>query len=156
MAYIFLLMRRSVVIAVGALAMVALVVQIAVADPVSREAAAQLTHKQVLRIALREAAHSRDPHPKRIEMATGSPRAALYVMEPRLTSGSDLGEEEVDLVVMHGRFEIDGSHPPHSRIAPGKVMELIVGAHTGFVTARSLSDHVPVPLSHLGPVTRLR
>jgi hypothetical protein len=151
-------MKRVALTAAGALvAATVLVAQVAVADPISRTADPVLRHRQVLRIALREAEQSQDPRPKRIEMATGSLRNAASVMDPtdRLGSGAG-GEEVVDLVVMHGYFHINGSPPRGHSIAPGKVMELIIGAHTGFVEGRSLSNEEPVALSHLGPVTRLR
>jgi hypothetical protein len=147
---------KTVVVTSVVLVALALVAQIATADTASLKSTPELTHKQVLEIALREARHSADPHPKRIEMATCSLRGARHVMEPREWLSSATGMETVDLVVMHGYFHIDASHPPHSRIAPGKVFELIIGAHTGFVQARSLSDRVPAALSHLGPVTHLR
>jgi len=151
-------MKRVALTAAGALvAATVLVAQVAVADPASQTTGAVLTHRQVLQIALREARQSRDPHPKRIEMASGSPRKAMRVMDPTGSLGSGVdGEGVVDLVVMHGYFHIN-AHPPRGRsIAPGKVMELVIDAHTGFVGGRSLSNEEPVALSHLGPVTRLR
>ncbi len=143
-------------IGLAAIVAVALIAQMAGADPASRESGRVLTHKQVLDIALREAAHSEDPHPKSIEMATGSLGAAAKVMEPGAVGGSVLTNPElVDVVVMRGYFHINGSPPRGSHIAPGKVLCLTISAHTGFVEARSLGNKVPV-LSHLGPVTRLR
>jgi hypothetical protein len=128
----------------------------AAADPASQESGSVLTDKQVLDIALVQAAHSRDPHPKRIEMATGSLGAALKVTEPRAITGSATTSPElVDLVVIRGHFHIIGSPPLGRHIAPGRVLELIIGAHTGFIESRSLGNEVPV-LSRLGPVTRLR
>jgi hypothetical protein len=116
-----------------------------------------LTHKQVLEIALREAVRSRDPHPKRIEMASGSLKDATSVTDPSGGLGSAVdGKEMVYVVVMHGYFHVNGSPPRGRSIAPGKVLELIIGAYTGFVQERSLSNKVPVPLSRLGPVTRVR
>jgi hypothetical protein len=115
-----------------------------------------LSHRQVLRIALGKAAQSKDPHPKRIEMATGSLRDAISVSEPTGGLGSGAyGEELVDLVVMHGYFHIIGSPPLGHSIAPNKVLELIIDAHNGSIEGLSLGSKVPVPLSHLGPVTRL-
>jgi hypothetical protein len=148
-------LTRTTVIGLVAIAAVALVVQMAAAAPASQKSNHVLTHQQVLHIALREAVNSRDPHPKRIEMATGSLGAAIKVTEPNATSGSVLTSPElVDLVVMHGYFHINGPHPRGSRIGPGKVLSLILSAHTGFVEARSLGNKVPA-LSHLGRVTRL-
>jgi hypothetical protein len=140
------------------LAAIMLAASIATASSTSPQATGvALTHEQVLQIALREARRSRDPHPKRIEMATGSPAVAMSVMEPTIKSATGVGGgEAVDLVVMHGYFHIDASPPPGRRIAPGKVIELMIGAYSGSREARSLSDRVPVPLSELGPVTRLR
>lgn len=147
---------RVNVVGLAAIVAAALFAQIAVADSTSRESGSVLTHKQVLDIALREATKSRDPHPKRIEMASGSMGAAIKVEEPQAVSGSALTNPElVDLVVMRGYFHLDASHPRGGRIAPGKILELIIAAHTGFVEGRSLGNEVPV-LSHLGPVTRLR
>jgi hypothetical protein len=150
-------MRRMAAIGAGALAAIVLVAQIATADPASMEAGPALTYRHVLNIALTEARDSADHHPKRIEMATGLLKDAVKVMDPTSGLGPVIdGRQVVDMVVMHGYFHVNAPHPSHSRIAPGKVMELIIGAHTGFVQARSLGNKVPVPLSHLGRVTRLR
>jgi hypothetical protein len=151
-------MKRFALTVAGALvAAIVFIAQIATADPASQTTGAVLTHRQVLQIALREAERSMDPHPKRIEMASGSPRAAMSVMDPTGRLGSGVNEEVVvDLVVMHGYFHINGSPPPGRSIPPGKVMEFIIDAHTGLVAARSLSNREPVALLHLGPVTRLR
>ncbi len=150
-----LLIRATAICAIAIVA-VALIVQMAAADPASQKSGHVLMRQQVLHIALREAANSQDPHPKRIEMATGSLGAASKVMDPQGISGSVMRSPElVDLVVMRGYFQINGPHPRGSRIRPGKVLCLILSAHTGFVEARSLGDKVPV-LSHLGRVTRLR
>jgi len=90
-------------------------------------------------------------------MVSGSLRAATGVTDPTGGLGSAVnGQEVVDLVVMHGYFHVNGSPPRGHHIAPGKVLELIIDAHTGFVQGLTLSDEVPVPLSQLGPVTRLR
>jgi hypothetical protein len=133
-----------------------LLAQVALASPASPETTPVLTHEQVLQIALREAEQSGYPHPKRIEMASGSLKVATSVTDPTGRLGSAVnGKEAVDLVVMHGHFQVNGS-PPHGRhIAPGKVLDLIIDAHTGFVQELTLSNDVSVPLSHLGPVTRL-
>jgi len=150
-------MRGLAAIGAGALAAVVLAAQVAPADPVSPTAGPALTYKQVLHIALGEARSSNDPHPRRIEMASGSLRDAMSVMDPTGGSGTaGDGQETVDLVAMHGHFRIDAPHPRGRQIGPGKVIELVIGAHTGFVQGRSQSDSVEVPLSHLGPVTRLR
>jgi hypothetical protein len=150
-----ILLTRIAVIGLAVIASVVLVVQMAAADPASQKSGSVLTHKQVLEIALKEAKSSRDQHPKRIEMATGSLGAAMKVMDPQGISGSVMTSPElVDLVVMRGYFHINGPHPRGSPIQPGKVLCLILSAHTGFVEARSLSNKVPA-LSHLGRVTRL-
>jgi len=139
------------------LAMGMLVLPAAGADPVSLASGAVLSNKQVLHIALGVAARSAEPHPKRIEMASGSLKDATSVTDPTGGLGSiENANEEVDLVVMHGYFQIDGS-PPHGRsIAPGTVFALIINAHTGTIQEISLANRLPVPLSRLGPVTRLR
>ena len=62
----------------------------------------------------------------------------------------------VDLVAMHGRFTSSGSHPHNTPEPKGKVLEVIFSAHSGTVFAVSLAPRVPVPLSRLGRVTRLR
>ncbi|HEY5194330.1 MAG TPA: hypothetical protein VIJ39_10730 [Solirubrobacteraceae bacterium] len=145
---------RATVVGLAAILGLALAVQVASADPASRETDPVLTHEHVLHIALVEAKESQDPHPKRIEMATGSLSAALRVMEPK-ASAAPAGTEVVDLVVMRGYFHINAPHPRGHPIAPGKVLCLVINAHTGFVQARSLGSEVPA-LSHLGRVTRLR
>jgi hypothetical protein len=148
-------MKRVAAIGAGILvAVTMLVAQSAAAAPASPATGPVLTHRQVLQIGLLEAGRAGDAHPKRIKLASGSLRDALRVTDPRseLESG---GSEVVDLLVMHGYFHINGSPPRGRSIAPGKVMELIVDAHTGFVEGRSLSNKEPVALSHLGPVTRL-
>jgi len=124
------------------------------ANPVSSQTGPVLTHEQVLHIALTEAGNSQDPHPKRIEMATGTLSVAMRVIESG-ASTSPAGDEAVDLVVMRGFFHINASHPRGRSIPPGKVMCLILNTHTGFVEARSLGNKVPF-LSHLGRVTQLR
>jgi hypothetical protein len=150
-------MKRPSVIGAGILVAIMLAAHVASADPASQETGPVLTHKQVLQIALTEAKRSADPHPKRIEMASGSLKVATSVTDPTGRLGSGVNEKEaVDLVVMHGHFQVNGSPPLGRHIAPGKVLELIVGAHTGFVQELTSGNDVPVPLSHLGPVTRLR
>lgn len=144
-------------IGAGILVAIMLAAQVALAGPASQETGPVLTHKQVLQIALTEAKRSADPHPKRIEMAGGSLKVATSVTDPTGRLGAAVnGKEAVDLVVMHGYFHVNGSPPLGHHIAPGKILELIIGAHTGFVQELTLSDDVPVPLSQLGPVTRLR
>ena len=150
-------MKSPPVIVTGTLVAIMCIAHVAAADSASRETGPVLTHKQVLQIALTEAKRSADPHPKRIEMVSGSLRAATGVTDPTGGLGSAVnGQEVVDLVVMHGYFHVNGSPPRGHHIAPGKVLELIIDAHTGFVQGLTLSDEVPVPLSQLGPVTRLR
>jgi hypothetical protein len=128
--------------------------QVATANPVAAETGPVLTHEQVLHIALTEADNSQDAKPKRIEMATGTLSGAMHVMDSG-ASGIPEGDKDVDLVVMRGYFQINAPEPRGSVIPPGKVMCLIIDAHTGFVQARSLGDKAPL-LSHLGRVTRLR
>ncbi len=149
-------MRRVIVTYAASLAAIALVAQMAAAAPASQPTGSELTHKQVFHIALVEASRARDPRPKRIEMASGTQGAAMKVMEPRGEGSALSSQLPVDLVVVHGYFHVIGSPPRGDHIAPGKVLELMIDAHSGFVLGLSLSDTVPVSLSRLGPVTRLR
>jgi hypothetical protein len=145
---------RTIALGLAMIAALALGAQTAVAGPVSQKVTPVLTHRQVLQIAVTEAGNSQDPNPKHIAMATGKLSVAMRVMDPG-GSGSPGGDEIVDLVVMRGYFHINGSPPPGRVIPPGKVMCLIIDAHTGFVEGRSLGNEVP-HLSRLGRVTRLR
>jgi hypothetical protein len=116
-----------------------------------------LTHEQVLQIALKQARSANDPSPTRIEMASGPLKKALRVMgeSGAQNPGIDPGVQ-VDLVVMHGVFHINAPHPPNHLIGGGKVIELILDAHTGTVFDRYQGDRAPSSLRQLGPVTRLR
>jgi hypothetical protein len=146
---------KSIAAGLATAAAIALGMQLAAAAPAS-PAGSPLTRAQVLHIALTEAKDSQDPHPKRIEMVTGTLASAEQVLEAKDTPGSlQSNSESVDVVVMRGHFHIDAPHPRGHPIGPGKVLGLILDAHTGSVEVRSLSDVVPA-LSHLGRVTRLR
>jgi hypothetical protein len=150
-------MKGLLVACAATLTMALLATQMAEGEPTPQATGPEISHKQVLHIALVEARNSADKHPKRIEMASGTLKDATSVTDPAGGLGSAVnGEEPVDVVVMHGYFHVNGSPPRGDSIAPGKVLELIIDAHAGFVQGLSLSDNVPVPLSHLGPVTRLR
>lgn len=117
-----------------------------------------MTHKHVLNIALTAAKDSQDPDPIRIEMATGPLKRAWHVLEPEAKFGTlENAKEVVDLVVIHGYFHLSGTHPPPGHeVKPGKIMCLILNAQTGMLRGRSLSDAMPLPLSRLGRVVRLR
>jgi hypothetical protein len=150
-------MRGIAAIGLGILAAAVLVAQIAVAQPASPEMGHVLAHRQVLQVALARAKRAGDPHPKRIEMASGPLKDAMSVSDPTSGLGPAVdGEELVDLVVMHGWFHVNGSPPRGRHIAPGRVLEVIVDAHSGFVQGLSLGNRLPVSLSRLGEVTRLR
>jgi hypothetical protein len=149
-------MRLAFKVFAGTLTLIVLATQAAAATSASQATGSELTHKQVLQIAITEASRSRDPNPKSIEMASGTQGAAMKVIEPGGTGSALSSQLPVDLVVMHGYFHVVGSPPRGRSIAPGKVLELMIDAHTGFVLELSLGNKVLVPLSHLGPVTRLR
>jgi hypothetical protein len=145
-------MRKVAAASVGALTAIVLAASIAAASSISPPATSvALTHKQVLQIALREARHAADPHPKRIEMATGPLGVALKVMG----GGATASEEPVDLVVMYGHFKINAPSPRNHPIGPSHVLQLIITAYSGSIEARSTAAP-GAPLSQLGPVTRLR
>jgi hypothetical protein len=147
-------------LAIGSAALGALV--LAAAAPASSASQARLSHAQVLKIALRVARADGDARPTRIELASGRLEVAVKVFDPRAHPTAHglkaLGGARsiVDLVAMHGRFASHGPHP-HNRLEPkGRVLELIMNAHSGTVFGVSLAPKVPVPLSRLGHVTRLR
>jgi hypothetical protein len=117
---------------------------------------------QVLKIALRVANADGDPHPSRIELASGRLKAAVKVFDPhahptpaglRALGGA---KSTVDVVAMNGHFTSAGSHPRFKPQPKGKVLELIMNARSGVVFGVSLGPKVRVPLSRLGRVTRLR
>ncbi len=123
---------------------------------------------QIRRIALREATLARDQHPRLIEFATGSLKKASKVMDPQgvlyPTPTPQQARElktKVALILMRGRFFPNHSEPPphhHGRPrhrTPVTVIELLIPLQGEGPTGRSFGDSVPVPLSHLGPVTRL-
>lgn len=146
----------------SAIALLALIALGLAATPTFASARAkQLTHARVLAIALRIAKLDGDAHPSEIAAASGRLEEAIKVFDPHAhptPSGlKALGgaSSVVDLVAMHGHFTSNG--PPHNRPEPkGRVLELIFSAHSGTVFAVSLGSRVPVPLSRLGHVERLR
>jgi hypothetical protein len=121
-----------------------------------------LSRAQVLKIALRVARVEGDAHPTRIELASGRLKAAIKVFDPHAHPTSaglkalGGGKSTADVVAMHGRFTSTRPRPHNARAPKGKVLELIFSAHSGTVFALSLGPKVPVPLSRLGHVTRLR
>jgi hypothetical protein len=146
-------MSKAIAIGSTVVLGLALTAQSLAANSVLPETGRLLTHEQVLHIALTEADNSQDPSPKRVEMATGALSVALHVTDSGAGTGQ-AGNEVVDLVVMRGYFHINAPHPRGQSIPPGKIMCLILNAHTGFVEDRSLGSKVPL-LSHVGRVTRL-
>jgi hypothetical protein len=149
--------RRS---AIGCAALGTLV--LATAGPATSATQTQLTHAQVLTRALRVAKADGDAHPTHIELASGRLEKAVKVFDPH-AHPTALGLKVlggatsiVDVVAMRGRFTSHRSHP-HNRPEPkGRVLELIMNSHNGTVFGVSLGSNVPVPLSRLGSVTRLR
>ena len=126
---------------------------------VGRATGPVLTLEQLLVIALPEAKLDGDAQPTETVIAKGRLVVALKVMNPRVTTPAARLEAAgganslVYLVAMHGHFVIH-SHP-HGKPEPtGRVLELIIDAHTRFVSALSLKSKVPVPLSRLGRAKR--
>jgi hypothetical protein len=148
----------ALVIGFAALVMVVLVAA-AAAVPAS---GTRLTDAHVLEIALRVAKADGDAHPTRIELASGRLKAAVKVFDPHAHPTAAglkaLGGARsiVDLVAMHGRFTSHGPHPHNAPEPKGRVLELIMNAHSGTVFAVSLGPKVRVPLARLGRVTRLQ
>jgi hypothetical protein len=122
-----------------------------------------LTQAQVLQIALSEAKSNGELHPSRIMTASGRLKKALKVFDPQsgitpygiaLFGGANT---PVDLVALYGHFTHYGAKlPPFTRRPRGRVIELIVNAHTGDVLAFALLNKLRAPLSRLGRVSRLR
>ncbi len=138
-----------------------------------RAARPVLSHKRLLHIALRVARSYGARHPKDIVEATGRHAIADRVFdepEPRSPEApqlpiiqkaqTELTSEEggpnrlVDLLAMRGHF-VKRARPHGFPGAEGRVLTLIVDAHTGVVYARGLVEKTP-DLSQLGHVTRLR
>lgn len=135
---------------------------LATATPARATPRRPLNHAEVLKIALRGAKADGDAHPTSIELASGPLNAAVKVFDPRAHPTAAglraLGgaKSVVDVVSMRGHFTSHGPHP-HNRPEPkGKVLELIMNAHSGTVFGVSFAPKVPVPLSRLGHVMRLR
>ena len=133
-----------------------------IAAPAGGSTGAGLSSAQILTIALREARRSGDAHPTDITMASGPLKTASEVEDPHSTPGpgfpSEAGGIVVDLVAMHGRFFYTGPRPPsrpgEKKQPPSTVMELVINER-GFAASKAWLADVPVPLSRLGPVTRL-
>jgi len=93
-------------------------------------------------------------------MAAGTVERASKVQDPNLTYMSSAEANGVAyLVAMHGHFHYNGPQPPprhhREKLRAIPVMELIIN-EDGLVASKAWMPKVPVPLSHLGPVTRLR
>ena len=97
-------------------------------------------------------------------MASGPAWTAAEMLSrhtmPEPGKPSSGAESTMYLVAMHGRFYYNGPQPPPRRgerqkQTPSTVLEVIIN-ESGLVAASAWMDNVPVPLSHLGPVTRLR
>ncbi len=130
-----------------------------------------LTHKQVLRIALRVAKSYGVQHPKGILEATGRLVAADEIFdkpepgfrspespEMRRAEAEIMNQEGgpnrlVDLLTMRGHF-VKRTRPDGFPGAGGRVLDLIIDARTGVVDGRGLIEKAP-DLSRLGHVTRL-
>src|SRR5690554_4353956 len=136
--------------ALGAAALGALALGAAPAGA-AKGAPLRLSNAQVLRIALRVAGADGDAHPTGIAFARGRLAPAVRVFDPRAHPTARglkaLGgaRSVVDLVAMHGRFKSKGSHP-HS----GRVLELIMNAHSGEVFGVSIGPTLLAQLSRLG------
>jgi hypothetical protein len=148
------------VFALGAAALAALT--FAASQAGAATIAKPLGHAQVLKIALRLAKLDGDSHPSQVMLASGHLQKAVKVFDPA-AHPTRLGLEKlggakslVDLVAMRGHFTSSGPHPIHTPKPKGKVLELIMNAHTGAVFGVSLGPKLRVPLSRLGPVTRLQ
>lgn len=130
-----------------------------------------LTHKQVLRIALRVAKSYGVQHPKGVLEATGRLVVADEIFdgpEPgfpapqspvmRQAEAEIMNQEGgpnrlVDLLAMRGHF-VKKAQPDGFPGAEGRVLDLIIDAHSGVVDGRGLVEKAP-DLSRLGHVTRL-
>jgi hypothetical protein len=67
-----------------------------------------------------------------------------------------LEASEVVVVTMHGDFVLDNARVPHGQPAPtGKVLTLILDAHTGQVEGRAVSDDIAPGVASLGPARAL-
>jgi hypothetical protein len=134
---------------------------LATAAPANSKPRAPLTHRQVLKIALRVAKLDGDSHPRQVRLASGRLEKAIKVFDPhahptaRGLNALGGAKSIVYLVAMNGHFTSHGPHPHNRRQPKGRVLELIMNAHTGTVFAVSLGPKVPVALSRLGHVTRL-
>jgi hypothetical protein len=88
------------------------------------------------------------------------PQGVLYP-SPTPQQASEL-KTKVTLILMRGRFFPIHSEPPprhHRRPrhpTPVTMIELLIPLQGEGPSGRSVGDSVPVPLSHLGPVTRVR
>jgi hypothetical protein len=127
-----------------------------------KSASPLLTPAQVLKVTLRVAKADGDAHPSNIMLASGRLARAVKVFDPhahptaaglRALGGA---ATRVDLVAMHGRFTSHGPHPHNTAEPKGRVLELLLNAHTGIVFGVSLGPKLAAPLSRLGAVTQLR
>jgi hypothetical protein len=67
-----------------------------------------------------------------------------------------LQASKVVLVTMHGNFVLDNARVPQGEPAPtGRVLTLILDAHTGQVEGRAVSDVVASGVASLGPARAL-
>jgi hypothetical protein len=155
-------------ISVGAVLMAAL----ATVGTVPTQARPVLTHKQVLHIALRVARSYGVRHPRDILEAVGRLLIADAIFDelpPGVptpeSSATQKAETEimneeggpnrlVDFLALRGHF-VKNAQPDGFPGTEGRVLDLIVDAHTGVVDARGLLEKTP-DLSRLGHVTRLR
>jgi hypothetical protein len=145
------------------ISLIALTVLVSSSAPASGSSAPKmLSGAQVLKVALHVAKLDGDARPSELAVASGPLEKAVKVFDPH-AHPTKAGLEKlggakslVDLVAMRGRFTSRGPHP-HNRPEPkGRVLELIMSARSGVVFGVSLGPKVPVPLSRLGSVTRLR
>jgi hypothetical protein len=131
-----------------------------------------LTHKQVLHIALRVARSYGERHPRDILEAAGrlviadeifdepepgfpTPESpAMQKAETEIMNEEGGPNRLVDLFALRGHF-VKKAKPDGFPGAEGRVLDLIVDAHTGVVDAQGLGEETP-DLSRLGHVTRLR
>jgi hypothetical protein len=148
--------RYLYIAAIGmAIALIASVSALAATDQ-------SISSAQISKIMQRASKADQETRPTGIMFAIGPLKTALNVMDPSSANlYSPIGEPRsasslVDLVVAHGIFTSNGSHPRGVQSPKGRILELVIDAHTGFVEAKGLMMKVPIPLSRLGHVERIR
>ncbi len=122
----------------------------------------ELADEAIRAIALRVAAGSDDSSPSSITATSTTFADATRVDEPHgarqppsSNGEANFEQSAVDLVVIDGHFTLNVPTMEGRPDPSGKVLSLIIDAHTGWIDARGIAENEPAGLAELGAARSL-